>query len=139
VSGNRVDNPAFFRGADDLDLSVRSANCLKNENIIYVGELVQKTDAEWVLTPNFGLKSLNELKEVLAQIGLRTGMEVPGWPPENIEELAKNIDILTKQFEAIGLSGHPHDPADLVQRRSRSRAGLWHNGWTFAITSPCWQ
>ena len=80
---------------------MRTANCLENENIVYVGELVQKTDGEWLRVPNFGRRSLNELKEVLAQIGLSTCMEVPGWPPENIEELTKNIDGVTKQFEEL--------------------------------------
>ena len=72
--------------------SVRSANCLKNDNIVYIGDLVQKTEAEMLRTPNFGRKSLNEIKEVLAQMGLHLGMEVPGWPPENIEELAKRFE-----------------------------------------------
>ena len=77
---------------DELELSVRSANCLKNDNIIYLGDLVQKTEAEMLRTPNFGRKSLNEIKEVLASMNLRLGMEIPGWPPENIEELAKKLE-----------------------------------------------
>ena len=85
-------NPAFLKKVDELELSVRSANCLKNDNIVYIGDLVQKTEAEMLRTPNFGRKSLNEIKEVLAQMGLHLGMEVPGWPPENIEELAKRLD-----------------------------------------------
>lgn len=77
----------------DLDeLSVRATNCLKNDNIIYVGDLVQKTEGEMLKTPNFGRKSLNEIKEKLAKIGLRFGMEVPNWPPENIEELARKYE-----------------------------------------------
>ena len=71
---------------------VRSANCLKNDNIIYIGDLVQKTEAEMLRTPNFGRKSLNEIKEVLAVMGLRLGMDIPGWPPENIEEMAKKLE-----------------------------------------------
>jgi DNA-directed RNA polymerase subunit alpha len=71
-----------------LSLSVRSVNCLKNDNIEYLGDLVQKTEAEMLRTPNFGRKSLNEIKEVLAQIGLHLGLDVPGWPPENLEALA---------------------------------------------------
>ena len=71
---------------------MRSANCLKNDNIVYIGDLVQKTEAEMLRTPNFGRKSLNEIKEVLTQMGLSLGMEVPGWPPENIEELARKIE-----------------------------------------------
>jgi DNA-directed RNA polymerase subunit alpha len=65
---------------------------LKNDNIVYIGDLVQKTEAEMLRTPNFGRKSLNEIKEVLVQMGLHLGMEVPGWPPENIEELAKRFE-----------------------------------------------
>src|ERR1700759_5453225 len=85
-------NPALLKKVDELELSVRSANCLKNDNIVYIGDLVQKTEAEMLRTPNFGRKSLNEIKEVLAQMGLHLGMEVPGWPPENIEELAKRFE-----------------------------------------------
>jgi len=85
-------NPAFLKKVDELELSVRSANCLKNDNIVYIGDLVQKTEAEMLRTPNFGRKSLNEIKEVLATMGLHLGMEVPGWPPENIDELAKRFE-----------------------------------------------
>lgn len=85
-------NRALLRKVDELELSVRSANCLKNDNIIYIGDLVQKTEAEMLRTPNFGRKSLNEIKEVLTQMGLSLGMEVAGWPPENIEELIKKLD-----------------------------------------------
>ena len=69
-----------------------SANCLKNDNIVYIGDLVQKTEQEMLRTPNFGRKSLNEIKEVLTNMGLALGMNVSGWPPENIEELAKRLD-----------------------------------------------
>src|SRR5262245_7005776 len=82
-------NRYLLKKVDELELSVRSANCLKNDNIIYIGDLVQKTEAEMLRTPNFGRKSLNEIKEVLASMGLRLGMDIPGWPPENIEEMAK--------------------------------------------------
>ena len=85
-------NRYLLKKVDELELSVRSANCLKNDNIIYIGDLVQKTEAEMLRTPNFGRKSLNEIKEVLAQMGLHLGMEVPDWPPENIEELAKRLE-----------------------------------------------
>ena len=85
-------NRHFLRKVDELELSVRSANCLKNDNIVYIGDLVQKTEAEMLRTPNFGRKSLNEIKEVLGQMGLRLGMELPGWPPENIEDLAKKLE-----------------------------------------------
>lgn len=85
-------NRYLLKKVDELELSVRSANCLKNDNIIYIGDLVQKTEAEMLRTPNFGRKSLNEIKEVLAGMSLRLGMDIPGWPPENIEELAKKLE-----------------------------------------------
>ena len=85
-------NRQLLRKVDELELSVRSANCLKNDNIVYIGDLVQKTEAEMLRTPNFGRKSLNEIKEVLSQMGLRLGMELPAWPPENIEEMAKKLE-----------------------------------------------
>ena len=96
ISEEKTSEPPFnrnlLRKVDELELSVRSANCLKNDNIVYIGDLVQKTEAEMLRTPNFGRKSLNEIKEVLAQMGLHLGMEIPNWPPENIEELAKRLD-----------------------------------------------
>src|SRR6476660_4017557 len=85
-------NRNLLRKVDELELSVRSANCLKNDNIVYIGDLVQKSEQEMLCTPNFGRKSLNEIKEVLAQMGLHLGMEIVNWPPENIEELAKRLD-----------------------------------------------
>ena len=85
-------NPALLKKVDELELSVRSANCLKNDNIVYIGDLIQKSEAEMLRTPNFGRKSLNEIKEVLAQMGLHLGMEVPGWPPDNIDDLAKRFE-----------------------------------------------
>ena len=85
-------NPALLKKVDELELSVRSANCLKNDNIVYIGDLIQKSEAEMLRTPNFGRKSLNEIKEVLAGMGLSLGMDVPNWPPENIEDLAKKFE-----------------------------------------------
>ena len=85
-------NRNLLRKVDELELSVRSANCLKNDNIVYIGDLVQKSEAEMLRTPNFGRKSLNEIKEVLSQMGLHLGMEIPNWPPENIEDLAKKLE-----------------------------------------------
>jgi len=85
-------NPNLLRKVDELELSVRSANCLKNDNIVYIGDLVQKSEQEMLRTPNFGRKSLNEIKEVLTTMGLSLGMMVPDWPPENIEELVKRTD-----------------------------------------------
>ncbi len=91
-----TEEPAFnknlLRKVEELELSVRSANCLKNDNIIYIGDLVQKTEPEMLRTPNFGRKSLNEIKEVLVIMGLQLGMEIPEWPPENIEEMAKRLE-----------------------------------------------
>ena len=85
-------NPLLLKKVDELELSVRSANCLKNDNIVYIGDLIQKTEAEMLRTPNFGRKSLNEIKEVLTSMGLHLGMEIIDWPPENIEDLAKNYE-----------------------------------------------
>jgi DNA-directed RNA polymerase subunit alpha len=67
----------LLKKVDELELSVRSANCLKNDNIVYIGDLVQKTEAEMLRTPNFGRKSLNEIKEVLSSMGLHLGMDIP--------------------------------------------------------------
>ncbi len=85
-------NKDLLKKVDELELSVRSANCLKNDNIIYIGDLVQKTETEMLRTPNFGRKSLNEIKEVLVQMNLNLGMIVENWPPENIEELSKKYE-----------------------------------------------
>ncbi len=85
-------NSNLLKKVEELELSVRSANCLKNDNIIYIGDLVQKSESEMLRTPNFGRKSLNEIKEVLTQMELNLGMSVPDWPPENIDELAKKYE-----------------------------------------------
>ncbi len=85
-------SPYLLKKVDELELSVRSANCLKNDNIVYIGDLVQKTESEMLKTPNFGRKSLNEIKEVLTSMGLKFGMEVTNWPPENIEDLARKFE-----------------------------------------------
>ncbi len=85
-------NPALLKKVDELEFSVRSANCLKNDNIVYIGDLIQKSEGEMLRTPNFGRKSLNEIKEVLAQMGLHLGMDVANWPPENIDDLAKRYE-----------------------------------------------
>lgn len=82
-------NPAMLKKVAELELSVRSQNCLQNANIIYIGDLVIKTEAEMLKTPNFGRKSLNEIKDILVGFGLKFGMDVVGWPPENIQELSK--------------------------------------------------
>ncbi len=85
-------NRNLLRRVEELELSVRSANCLKNDNIVYIGDLVQKTENDMLRTPNFGRKSLNEIKEVLHSMGLHLGMQVEGWPPENIEDLIKKVE-----------------------------------------------
>jgi len=85
-------NKNLLKRVEELELSVRSMNCLKNDNIIYIGDLVQKTEPEMLRTPNFGRKSLNEIKEVLSSMSLYLGMEVPNWPPDNIAELSKQLE-----------------------------------------------
>jgi DNA-directed RNA polymerase subunit alpha len=80
---------AILKKLDGIDMTVRSQNCLKNANIVYVGDLVVKTEAEMLKTPNFGRKSLNEIREVLSSLGLKFGMKIPEWPPENLEDLAQ--------------------------------------------------
>jgi len=77
-------NENLFRSVDELELSVRSANCLKNAEIHYIGDLVQKTEAEMLKTKNFGRKSLNEIRDILAEMGLGLGMKLDGWPPAEL-------------------------------------------------------
>ena len=85
-------NRNLLKRVEELELSVRSMNCLKNDNIIYIGDLVQKTEPEMLRTPNFGRKSLNEIKEVLTGMSLYLGMEIPNWPPDNIAEMSKKLE-----------------------------------------------
>ncbi len=85
-------DPKLLKHVDELELSVRANNCLKNDKINWLGELVQKTENDMLKTPNFGRKSLNEIKAQLEAMGLGLGMEVPGWPPENIAELSKKYE-----------------------------------------------
>ncbi|MDR1488327.1 MAG: DNA-directed RNA polymerase subunit alpha [Holosporales bacterium] len=95
VKGDKEELPFdknFLRKVDELELSVRAANCLKNENIFYIGDLIQRSEADMLKTPNFGRKSLNEIKELLHAMDLDFGMPIPGWPPENIDELARKLD-----------------------------------------------
>ncbi len=80
-------DPILLRSVDDLELTVRSANCLKAENIYYIGDLIQRTETELLKTPNLGRKSLNEIKEVLASRGLTLGMKLENWPPAGLEKL----------------------------------------------------
>jgi len=92
VSSEPEFNKNLLRKVEELELSVRSMNCLKNDNIIYIGDLVQKSEGEMLRTPNFGRKSLNEIKEVLTSMSLYLGMEIPNWPPENIAEMSKKLE-----------------------------------------------
>ncbi len=79
-------DPILLQPVDDLELTVRSANCLKAENIYYIGDLIQRTETELLKTPNLGRKSLNEIKEVLASKSLTLGMKLENWPPANLAE-----------------------------------------------------
>ena len=96
IKESKPSEPEFNRNllkrVEELELSVRSMNCLKNDNIIYIGDLVQKTEPEMLRTPNFGRKSLNEIKEVLNTMSLYLGMEIPNWPPENIAEMSRKLE-----------------------------------------------
>jgi DNA-directed RNA polymerase subunit alpha len=84
---NSAISPVLTRSVDDLELTVRSANCLKAENIYYIGDLIQRTETELLKTPNLGRKSLNEIKDVLSSHGLSLGMRLDGWPPEGLAKL----------------------------------------------------
>jgi len=79
-------DPLLLRPVDDLELTVRSANCLKAENIFYIGDLIQRSEFELLKTPNLGKKSLTEIKDVLAQHGLSLGMKLENWPPANLQD-----------------------------------------------------
>jgi DNA-directed RNA polymerase subunit alpha len=79
-------DPLLLRSVDDLELTVRSANCLKAENIFYIGDLIQRSEFELLKTPNLGKKSLTEIKDVLAQHGLSLGMRLENWPPPQLKD-----------------------------------------------------
>jgi DNA-directed RNA polymerase subunit alpha len=85
-SGAASFDPILLRPVDELELTVRSANCLKAENIYYIGDLIQRTEHELLKTPNLGRKSLNEIKEVLASRGLTLGMKLENWPPSGLDK-----------------------------------------------------
>ena len=78
--------PVLLRPVDDLELTVRSANCLKAENIFYIGDLIQRTEVELLKTPNLGKKSLTEIKDILALKGLSLGMRLENWPPDTLAD-----------------------------------------------------
>jgi DNA-directed RNA polymerase subunit alpha len=86
-------NPNLFKSVDELELSVRSANCLQNANIRLIGELVQRSEGEMLKTKNFGRKSLNEIKEVLASMGLELGMQVEGFPDRSEIERMRDREL----------------------------------------------
>jgi DNA-directed RNA polymerase alpha subunit len=90
--GCNITNRYLLKKLDEFELSARIETCLKNHDIIYIGDLVQKTEFEMMQIPNFGLRSLNEIKKVLSSMNLRLGMRIPGWPPENFEELTKKLE-----------------------------------------------
>jgi DNA-directed RNA polymerase subunit alpha len=85
-SRNTQFDPILLRPVDELELTVRSANCLKAENIYYIGDLIQRTETELLKTPNLGRKSLNEIKEVLASRGLTLGARLESWPPQGLDK-----------------------------------------------------
>jgi DNA-directed RNA polymerase subunit alpha len=86
TKSSAVFNPILLRPVDELELTVRSANCLKAENIYYIGDLIQRTETELLKTPNLGRKSLNEIKEVLASRGLTLGARLENWPPQGLDK-----------------------------------------------------
>lgn len=87
-------DPLLLRPVDDLELTVRSANCLKAENIFYIGDLIQRTEFELLKTPNLGKKSLTEIKDVLAQHGLSLGMKLESWPPPSLQEKIAEQELI---------------------------------------------
>jgi DNA-directed RNA polymerase subunit alpha len=84
-------DPILLRPVDDLELTVRSANCLKAENLFYIGDLVQRTETELLKTPNLGKKSLTEIKDVLAQHGLTLGTKLDNWPPAGLDHRESKV------------------------------------------------
>jgi RNA polymerase alpha subunit/pentapeptide repeat protein len=90
-------NPALLKRIAELDMSIRALNTLRHGNILYIGDLVQQSEAELLRLPNMGRKAMNEIKEVLAQSGLHLAMEVPGWPPEGIDAWAKKLEGYEQQ------------------------------------------
>ena len=92
-------NDNLFRSVDDLELSVRSANCLKNANIRYIGELVTKSESDMLKTKNFGRKSLNEIKEILSSMNLELGMRIEGWPPT--QDVLENHEMAARMRQNI--------------------------------------
>lgn len=104
-------NPMLLRPVEDLELTVRSANCLKGENIYYIGDLVLRSETDLLKTPNLGKKSLSEIKNILSQRGLYLGMVIPGWPPEGLErpKLAEEGEEDEEEYEDEDFSDDLHD------------------------------
>lgn len=94
----------LLRDVDHLEISVRTYNCLRNDGVRFVGELVQKSEEDLLRTPNFGRKSLNEIKELLAQFGLDLGQDIPDWPPANLDLLSVQANKLLEPVEELELS-----------------------------------
>ena len=111
-------DPILLRPVDDLELTVRSANCLKAENIYYIGDLIQRTETELLKTPNLGRKSLNEIKEVLASRGLTLGMKLENWPPAGLESWADSADRRIKERTCVTVTVFANltAPAHIVRR-----------------------
>lgn len=113
----------LLRRVDTLKLSVRTAGCLKNDDVIYVGDLVQRTENEMLKIPNFGRKALAEIKEVLSSIGLKFGMEMNKWPPKNIAALSLsfsasiNVSKPISQYLKEAVSVMPEVPQQIVSKR----------------------
>lgn len=102
-------NPLLKRPIDDLELTVRSTNCLKSEDIFYVGELVQCTESDLLQTPNLGKKSLNEIKTILSARGLSLGMVIEDWPPQDLPPLPEMPEILSDNTEAEVITEEPKE------------------------------
>jgi Bacterial RNA polymerase, alpha chain C terminal domain len=110
-------NPAFLKRVEDLELSSRSINSLRTENIVYIGDLVQRSEAEMFRIQHLGRKSLDEITEALSQMGLALGVEVPGWPPKNIEELISDtarLKFLETEIDTICQSLDDPWPSEVV-------------------------
>lgn len=102
-------NNNLFRSVDDLELSVRSANCLKNANIRFIGELVTKSEGEMLKTKNFGRKSLNEIKDILVKMGLNLGMKIEGWPPPGWDPNTAQAYVPPQAEGVAGVTTNPEE------------------------------
>jgi len=119
-------NENLFRPADDLELSVRSANCLKNARIRFIGDLVTKTEQDMLRTKNFGRKSLNEIKEILKTMGLSLGMEVQGWPPKSLYQ--KDFQQKTAEIQEQNSPQTPINPENSFNKETAVSPNLEATG-----------